>query len=139
VQPPAADGLQTPAASSIAESRATSPMPTSEGDDLGLEVLTQLPDTETDPFQIIFLHGLGGSKSETWRFRGSKDRWPQWLASENGLESVRIALFGYDANYKFSRPNSNLNINIFATDLLLALNQLHFNTRPVLTLFVGVC
>jgi hypothetical protein len=105
---------------------------TTDSNEFGLEVLHHLGNTGTIPVQIIFLHGLGGSKRGTWKFSESQDCWPEWLHSEEGLEGVRIALFAYDASFKYSKPNTNLNIGGFATQLLLAIKQLHHRTRSVL-------
>jgi hypothetical protein len=104
--------------------------------DFGLEVLQELGDGCETPIQIIFLHGLGGSKRGTWTHDPSGECWPLWLRNEKGFESVRLALFGYDANMNVAAPNTNLNVRIFANQLLFDMEQLHYLTRPVLILMI---
>lgn len=44
---------------------------------------------------IIFVHGLGGDRLETWQ--KTKDSfWPMWLAEE--FRNCRVFMFGYDSN-----------------------------------------
>ena len=106
--------------------------PEEDEDPFGLEVLHELGDGGGTPVQIIFLHGLGGSQKGTWSHPGSTDCWPNWLHAEAGLDNVRIALFGYDANFNVFAPNTNLSIPIFANQLLHAIEQLHYRTQPVM-------
>ena len=104
-----------------------------DANEFGLEILHPLGGDVSDPIQIIFVHGLGGSKMGTWTHPQAEGCWPDWLHSEEVLKDVRIALFGYDANFRFFTPNTTLGISNFATQLLLEIGHLHFRTRPVLT------
>ena len=75
---------------------------------------------------IIFVHGLGGSSKGTWTHSETQSFWPEWLPEKNGLENVRIATFGYDANWSnITAPSNALGIADFAMQLLDALD-LHY-------------
>ena len=98
-----------------------------------LEVLYEPKASPTHPVQIVFVHGLNGSKRGTWTY--SKDSfWPEWLHEDRGLEDVRIATFGYNSSTNVLKPNTNLSIPIFAKQLLLYLKQLSYKHGPVRTL-----
>jgi hypothetical protein len=99
--------------------------------DFGLEELTPLGESRAVPIQIIFLHGLGGSKRGTWTHAETNWFWPERLASEKGFDGVRIALFGYDANFSITERNTIHSIRTFADQLLVALDQLRYRTKPV--------
>lgn len=95
-----------------------------------LEVLWEPKVTPANPVQIVFVHGLNGSKRETWTY--SKEKfWPEWLHEEKGLDDVRIATFGYNSSTNILKPNTNLSIPIFANQLLLWLKQLCQNHGSV--------
>jgi hypothetical protein len=84
-----------------------------------------------NPVQIIFVHGLNGSKRRTWTHSESKFNWPEWLRNEKGLQNVRIATFGYNSSSNVLAPNSNLSIPDFANQLLLYLDQLNYRDGSV--------
>jgi hypothetical protein len=84
----------------------------------------------TNPVQIIFVHGLGGSKRGTWT-DSEANFWPTWLHDEKGLENVRIATFGYKSTFNVLAPNNNLCIPTFANQLLLSLEQLSYKHGSV--------
>ena len=89
----------------------------------------------TNPVQIVFVHGLNGSKRGTWTF--SKEQfWPEWLHEENGLDDVRIATFGYNSSTNILKPNTNLSIPIFANQLLRWLKRLCDNRGSVLIYYI---
>ena len=96
----------------------------------GLEILHQPRAPSAKLVQIIFVHGLGGSKRGTWTHSKGKF-WPMWLREETGLENVRIALFGYNANFNVLAPNTNLSIPTFANQLLYSMNQLSYRHGTV--------
>lgn len=96
----------------------------------GLEVLHEPKIPSPNPVQIIFVHGLGGSKRGTWTHSKS-EFWPDWLHDENGLEGVRILAFGYNSGFKPVAPNNNLSIPIFADQLLDDVNDLRYRNGSV--------
>ena len=99
-----------------------------------LEVLHDPKPRPANPVQIIFVHGLNGSKRGTWTH--SKNAfWPEWLKDEKGLQNVRIATFGYNSSSNVLAPNTNLSIPIFADQLLLYLSQLNHRDGSVQTLY----
>jgi hypothetical protein len=98
----------------------------------GLEVLHESKTPPKYPVQIVFVHGLNGSKRGTWT-SSKKCFWPGWLPQEKGLEEVRIATFGYNSSPNILKPNTNLSIPIFANQLLFYLNQLSYEHRSVRT------
>lgn len=83
---------------------------------------------ETVPLiNIIFVHGLGGSSKGTWTYTETQSFWPEWLPDKNGLENVRIATFGYDANWgNVMAPSNALGVADFAMQLLDSLD-LHYS------------
>lgn len=89
----------------------------------GLEILHEPAQTVAHPIQIIFVHGLGGSKRGTWK-HSKPTFWPIWLRDEKGLENVRIATFGYNSSSNVLKPNTNLSIPIFANQLLDAMEEI---------------
>lgn len=91
------------------------------GDPLGLHVLHE-PD-EPRKFDIIFVHGLGGSSRLSWsKNKDLKLFWPKnWLPSEPEIGHGRILSFGYDADFTPSAPKSFKNVSDFAKDLLFDL------------------
>jgi hypothetical protein len=107
-----------------------------------LEVLHEPQAPPKHPVQIVFVHGLNGSKTGTWTY-SKKCFWPAWLHEEKGLEDVRIATFGYNSSTNILKPNTNLSIPIFANQLLLYLNQLSYKHGAVhavieLKLMIGI-
>jgi hypothetical protein len=102
----------------------------------GLEVLyePETPPPPAKPVQIVFVHGLGGSKRGTWSdSEKNKNFWPTWLHDEKGLENIRIATFGYNSSFHFLAPNRDLCIPIFANQLLLSLNLHGYRSGTVRT------
>lgn len=97
----------------------------------GLEVLYEPKTAPAVPVQIVFVHGLNGSKRGTWT-HSNKQFWPEWLQIEKGLEDVRILTFGYNSSTNVLKPNTNLSIPSFAIQLLRYLNQLNYKTGLVL-------
>lgn len=98
----------------MASTSSASTSPPTKGP-LGLRLLTASPDPLVE---LIFVHGLGGGSVKTWQ-KGSDPKlfWPQaWLPTESELRHVSVHSFGYDADWKSSRP-SILNIHDFGTAL----------------------
>ncbi|KAL3951979.1 hypothetical protein ACCO45_006296 [Purpureocillium lilacinum] len=56
---------------------------------------------------VVFVHGLGGHPVKTWRHPSGQDTfWPQcWLPKEPGLETVRVCIFGYAAEFATTKEN----------------------------------
>jgi hypothetical protein len=96
----------------------------------GLEVLHEPKVPSANPVQIIFVHGLGGSKRGTWT-HAKTEFWPDWLHDEKGLEGVRLLAFGYNSAFKPLAPNNNLSIPIFADQLLDDMNDLRYRHGSV--------
>jgi hypothetical protein len=95
-----------------------------------LEVLYEPKIAPAVPVQIVFVHGLNGSKRETWT-HSNKQFWPAWLRDEKGLEDVRILTVGYNSSTNVLKPNTNLSIPSFANQLLLYLSQLNYQSESV--------
>jgi hypothetical protein len=93
-----------------------------------IEVLYEPKTAPANPVQIIFVHGLNGSKRGTWT-HSNKHFWPKWLHEEKGLEEVRIATFGYNSSTNVLKPNTNLSIPTFANQLLRFLTNLNYPVR----------
>jgi hypothetical protein len=103
---------------------------TAEPNPFGLEILYEPKTLPANPVQIVFVHGLGGSKRGTWT-HGESRFWPDWLPDEKGLENVRIATFGYNSAFNVLEPNTNLSIPIFANQLLFSMSQLNYRQGSV--------
>ncbi|KAK7931320.1 hypothetical protein PG985_002032 [Apiospora marii] len=82
---------------------------------LGLRLLHASPQPLID---IVFVHGLRGGSTRTWR-KGTDPRlfWPQhWLPMEPDLRNANIHTFGYDSDWGSTRP-SFLNVHDFGQAL----------------------
>jgi hypothetical protein len=101
----------------------------------GLEVLHDPDPRPANLVQIIFVHGLGGPKRETWTHPQTRGFWPAWLHGETGLENCRLATFGYNSAFNPLAPNTNLSIPIFANQLLSDMTQVNFTHGSVITIF----
>lgn len=95
----------------------------------GLQVLHEPPTETADSpaANLIFVHGLGGSATETWTHRPSNLVWPSLLHEDYRFANVRIATFGYDSAFKniFTSKHA-LGISDFAKQLLDSLD-LHYD------------
>ncbi|OTA96815.1 hypothetical protein M434DRAFT_392501 [Hypoxylon sp. CO27-5] len=83
---------------------------------IGLRILHSSPEPLID---LIFVHGLRGGSTKTWR-KGNDPRmfWPQlWLPMETGLRNVSIHSFGYDSDWASTKP-SILDVHDFGRSLL---------------------
>src|SRR5579859_3909094 len=100
-----------------------------------VEVLYEPKTFPAFPVQIVFVHGLNGSKRGTWT-HSNKQFWPKWLHEEKGLEDVRILTFGYNSSTNVLKPNTDLSIPSFANQLLRYLSQLNYKTGLVLFLIL---
>jgi hypothetical protein len=88
---------------------------------LGISTLSHPLNPNAKAINLVFVHGLGGSPQVTWSHaNGSWLSWlPNWLREEEGLDNVRIATFGYDADYRNVLAAKNgLGITEFAQQLL---------------------
>ena len=99
-----------------------------------LEVLYEPKTTPANLIQVVFVHGLNGSKRGTWT-HSNKHFWPNWLPGEKGMEEVRIATFGYNSSTNVLKPNTNLSIPTFANQLLLYLKQLSYKNGLVYDIY----
>ncbi|KAI8633627.1 hypothetical protein F5Y19DRAFT_461965 [Xylariaceae sp. FL1651] len=91
---------------------------------------------------IIFVHGLGGDRIETWTWRDKTEKtfWPKDLLPKD-CPTARILSFGYNADFaKFYPDNAEtiapeLTIDDYSTSLLEALKVLRGDTdsnRPII-------
>lgn len=82
----------------------------------GLQVVFE-PDSPRK-FDIIFVHGLGGTSRFTWSWnKDVKYFWPkEWLPLEPDIKEGRVLTFGYDAG--LNTPRNFKNVSDFAKDLL---------------------
>jgi hypothetical protein len=119
-----------PISTSDLEPRDDAPKDASTQFPYGLEVLHEPKIPSANPVQIIFVHGLGGSKRGTWT-HSKTEFWPDWLHDEKGLEGVRLLAFGYNSAFKPLAPNNNLSIPIFADQLLDDMNDLRYRNGSV--------
>lgn len=90
----------------------------------GLNILHEPRTNVTKPVNLIFVHGLGGSSVGTWTHPTTKAFWPALLREDPRFDNVRIATYGYDANYtNILGPKSILGIGDFAKQLLEHMDQ----------------
>ncbi|KAL1893712.1 hypothetical protein Sste5346_006212 [Sporothrix stenoceras] len=78
------------------------------------------PDNPT--VDICFLHGLTGSRDETWTAHGATEPWPQALLPEK-LPHARLLTFGYDADVIRGAVASKDTIGSLAEDFLYTLTR----------------
>lgn len=101
---------------------------------LGLRLLHPSPEPLVD---LIFVHGLRGGSTKTWR-KGSDSRlfWPQfWLPTEPELRHVSIHSFGYDSDWASSQA-SVLNIHDFGQSFLEEMrNSPHLKDHTNVSIF----
>jgi hypothetical protein len=82
---------------------------------------------ESNPIDIIFVHGLGGSARGTWTHPDQKQFWPEWLFKLEQMQNVRLYTFGYDSAWeKISASRNYLDIQGFAHQLIDCLS-LHYD------------
>ncbi|KAK8013149.1 hypothetical protein PG991_009420 [Apiospora marii] len=83
---------------------------------VGLRLLHASPEPLLD---LVFVHGLRGGSTKTWR-KGNDVRqfWPQlWLPFEAGMENVNVHSFGYNSDW-LSTKHSTLDVHDFGRSLL---------------------
>ncbi len=86
---------------------------------LGLTLVYSCPDPT---FDLIFVHGLGGTSIGTWSWdRDPVNFWPTWLGDDVELSSSRIFTFGYNASLR--GQYTTFNILDFAKDLLFRMKM----------------
>ena len=104
--------------------RPVSPQPTQTDNPLGL-TLIHCP--LSPQFDLVFVHGLGGTSVGTWSHeRVSSFFWPPWLADDTVLSSCRTFTFGYNA--AFATQYSSAGILDFAKDLLFRMRMFSGDT-----------
>src|SRR5277367_1012394 len=93
-------------------------------DSFGLQVV-HAPPLEADVlYTIVFVHGLGGSQIRSWTHADSNWFWPGNLREHEGLQDVRIAMFGYNARFaNIFGPRNVLSISDCAIQLLDCLQR----------------
>lgn len=112
-------------------------------DAFGLTILHE-PKQEATPsrptVELIFVHGLDGGSWRTWTSTSTGAFWPDWLRNHEGFENVRIASFGYDANYSVISARIQLGIPEFANQLLDELDLHYFRKKEaVIISFIHEC
>jgi hypothetical protein len=99
---------------------------------LGLKILHEPKDSNPNSkvVDIIFIHGLGGSSSDTWIHPSSKAFWPNFLHEEDRFANACILTFGYDSDLgNIFHANNVLDISAFTKQLLDHLD-LHYEEYP---------
>jgi hypothetical protein len=105
--------------------RPISPNAASTDNPLGLTLVHCPPNPL---FDLIFVHGLGGTSKGTWSYeRDQRHFWPPWLADDIGLSACRTFTFGYNA--AFAAQYSSAGILDFAKDLLFRMKTFSGESR----------
>ena len=105
--------------------RPISPNTSSVDNPLGLTLIYSPP---TPVYDLLFVHGLGGTSRETWSYeRDPKNFWPPWLADDIKLSSCRTFTFGYNA--AFAGQYNSSGILDFAKDLLFRMKTFSGESR----------
>jgi hypothetical protein len=100
----------------------------------GLKVLHE-PRQLENIINLVLVHGLGGSAIDTWTHPESKTFWPNLLHDDERFANLRIATFGYNANFKdILAPSNALGISAFAKQLLDCIDIFYDTHGHVLTL-----
>ncbi|KAI3327357.1 hypothetical protein HD806DRAFT_531930 [Xylariaceae sp. AK1471] len=111
-------------------------------DKAGLGDVLFQPESGKAEVDIIFVHGLGGDRIETWTWRDKAEKtyWPKDLLPKD-CPTARILSFGYNADFAKFYPESTetiapeLTIDDYSTSLLEALKVLRGDTesdRPII-------
>lgn len=86
----------------------------------------------TNPvLDVIFIHGLTGSPTETWATSdGAAEFWPEWLGQE--FPNISVCTIGYPASIfqSFSKPDMNLHER--ANNMLEQLASFGIGERPIM-------
>ena len=89
---------------------------------LGLSFISSPDGDKFSPkgdFDIIFVHGLGGSAWTSWTHPGTKWFWPKHLYGKKGFQNARILTFGYNSHLaNVFRPSNKLDLHDFSLQLL---------------------
>lgn len=105
--------------------RPISPNAASADNPLGLTLVHCPPNPL---FDLIFVHGLGGTSKGTWSYeRDQRHFWPPWLADDISLSACRTFTFGYNA--AFAAQYSSAGILDFAKDLLFRMKTFSGESR----------
>jgi hypothetical protein len=96
--------------------------PQSGSEELGLEFIhpAAIADApRAGDFDIVFVHGLGGSARRTWTHPESRWFWPRGLVDKKGFQNARVLTFGYFSDWtKGLGPQSRLDLRDYALQLL---------------------
>ena len=108
---------------------AKAPRPQAERGRLGLEVIHPSAignSPRGGDFDIVFVHGLGGSARGTWTHPETKWFWPNGLAVKKGFQNARVLTFGYISDWaNVLGPQNRLDVMDYALQLLDGL-ELHY-------------
>lgn len=105
--------------------RSVSPNVASTENPLGLTLVHCPPNPL---FDLIFVHGLGGTSKGTWSYeRDQRHFWLPWLADDISLSACRTLTFGYNA--AFAAQYSSAGILDFAKDLLFRMKTFSGESR----------
>ncbi|KAJ8126916.1 hypothetical protein O1611_g6722 [Lasiodiplodia mahajangana] len=101
------------------------------------DILAQPEGRKAEVDSIIFVHGLGGDRIETWTWRDKSEEtfWPKDLLPID-CPTARILSFGYNADFAKFYPAAEtiapeLTIDDYSTSLLEALKLLRGDTELV--------
>jgi hypothetical protein len=96
---------------------------------LGLALVFSPDRDQREPigdFDIIFVHGLGGSARSTWTHPRTKWFWPQNLYVKKGFQKARVLTFGYNSDWaNVFGPSNKLDLHDFSLQLLNRIDLYH--------------
>jgi len=102
---------------------------------IGLRVLHEPQGaTNGNTVNVVFVHGLGGSVTETWTHYPSNTFWPTLLHEDDRFANVRVSMFGYDVKHGNTSSRIILDISDFAKQLLDTLDLQYDRYGDVSTL-----
>lgn len=90
--------------------------------------VTLVNDPSNPGFDVVFIHGLGGSAQETWTSKNG-EFWPEWLAE--AYPTARILAVSYPTPYVLSIKQKEMDLYKRARNVLEALVAEGVGQRPL--------
>jgi hypothetical protein len=92
-------------------------------------IFEQVCSSNTCLVDIVFIHGLTGSATDTWSVDGSDEFWPPWLNTD--LEHVSIYSIGYPASMFAKWARNEMDIFERASNVLEHFAAKGIGSRPI--------
>lgn len=101
----------------------------------GIDILY---DSGTNLMDIIFIHGIGGNPTTTWKAKDSSESWPEALLPHE-IPEARILSWGYDGSSSLPSNNSINQLSLLSRSLLRDLLSVRQDTKTQNTGAIFIC